>query len=645
MPVGIIASNMDEPDDRLETTVKQVQGQVHKGCYLVNKKLLPIKAFYFCFLAAVGSLLPFLTIYLKQLNLTTEETGIMYGCMPFFGFFIRPVICAVADRWRKHKLTLMLCSVLTGLFFLLVLVVPGRVKPELVVHSELNCNQYDSYFKDCITDEEKLSQQQSCHYGLSVYEARLLNLTKGNQTDVDCKVTCAESASFVNNNVEVCITNRIEEFEKHCDGVHILNGSFSFQLQSISCVFDREDRRPTIIKENNCKYYDLKSLSYNSLEYWQLLCDKEGTFHCEMKCENSSSEACQPHDDEFDATFGWLFLITFIANMAFAPVISLVDTATFDTLGKDSNKFGEQRLWGAVGFALLAVIPMFVMYIMAEKGSTVDYSICFYIFAIFCFLSAAVAYHINLSSNIKCSSMFSNILALIKVAEVTVFFLVLTFLGITTGAIESFLFWFLGDLGAPPIVFGLCIVINCVFEVPLLFVSGLLIKKVGTAVCLHLAILAVAVRFFCYSFITNPWLVLLVEPLQGITFGVMWPAATTKASLITPRGMSATIQGLVGGIYFGIGKGIGSIVMGIQIKHIGARWSFRLIAFVSLAVLLLDVLLNQLCFKSKVPAPLKQDDKPEDQSSNSQPLLVVDGDSCLDRNSDHLDSPSARNAQ
>ncbi|KAK7482933.1 hypothetical protein BaRGS_00025833 [Batillaria attramentaria] len=120
----------DLPDER----VVSKEG----GCH-VNSKLLPLKGFYFAFLAAVGSLLPFIPIYMGSLGLTPSEVGILYGVMPFVGFFIRPVVGAVADRWSKHKLILMVCSLLTGVFYLLILTIPARVHPSLVVHTQLDC--------------------------------------------------------------------------------------------------------------------------------------------------------------------------------------------------------------------------------------------------------------------------------------------------------------------------------------------------------------------------------------------------------------------------------------------------------------------------------------------------------------------------
>ena len=91
------------------------------------------------------------------------------------------------------------------------------------------------------------------------------------------------------------------------------------------------------------------------------------------------------------------------------------------------------------------------------------------------------------------------------------------------------------------------------FQVPLLFASGVVIKHVGAVPCLYMAMLAVALRFLGYSLLSNPWVVLVIEPLHGVTFGIMWAAASTYAAMIAPPGMSATIQGLVSGVHFGIG--------------------------------------------------------------------------------------------
>ncbi|WAQ98167.1 hypothetical protein MAR_022540 [Mya arenaria] len=70
----------------------------------------------------------------------------------------------------------------------------------------------------------------------------------------------------------------------------------------------------------------------------------------------------------------------------------------------------------------------------------------------------------------------------------------------------------------------------------------------------------------------------------------MYAASSSFASEITTEGMSATVQGLVGGLSFGFGKGIGTLVTG---QLFGARtglgpvWTFRVFGFFAIAVLLL----------------------------------------------------------
>ena len=122
--------------------------------------------------------------------------------------------------------------------------------------------------------------------------------------------------------------------------------------------------------------------------------------------------------------------------------------------------------------------------------------------------------------------------------------------------------WFMHDLALPKGSQKLCcftttIKINLpMFQVPLLFASGVIIKHVGAVPCLYMAMLAVALRFLGYSLLSNPWVVLVIEPLHGVTFGIMWAAASTYAAMIAPPGMSATIQGLVSGVHFGIGVSV-----------------------------------------------------------------------------------------
>lgn len=57
-----------------------------------------------------------------------------------------------------------------------------------------------------------------------------------------------------------------------------------------------------------------------------------------------------------------------------------------------------------------------------------------------------------------------------------------------------------------------------------------------------------------YSLTTNVWMILLVEILHGPSFGLCWPAMVSYGEKVAPPGTKATIQGLVGAIFEGIGN-------------------------------------------------------------------------------------------
>ena len=63
-------------------------------------------------------MLPYLPVYMRQAGLTPVEAGLIYGAMPFFGAVARPIFGAIADKLHKHKVVLIICMVMSGEYFL-----------------------------------------------------------------------------------------------------------------------------------------------------------------------------------------------------------------------------------------------------------------------------------------------------------------------------------------------------------------------------------------------------------------------------------------------------------------------------------------------------------------------------------------------
>jgi ABC-type proline/glycine betaine transport system permease subunit len=67
--------------------------------------------------------------------------------------------------------------------------------------------------------------------------------------------------------------------------------------------------------------------------------------------------------------------------------------------------------------------------------------------------------------SVKGVNIVKNMCQLMAVPRVAVFLIVVTYMGMTMGTIQGFLFWYLTDLGASPLLFALCLVANCASEV------------------------------------------------------------------------------------------------------------------------------------------------------------------------------------
>lgn len=90
---------------------------------------------------------------------------------------------------------------------------------------------------------------------------------------------------------------------------------------------------------------------------------------------------------------------------------------------------------------------------------------------------------------------------------------------------------------------GLAMGIQCFGgELPFFFLSGWILKKIGHIHAMSLVLSGFGLRFLLYSALTNPWWVLPIELLNGVTFGIFYSTMASYASIVAPPGTEATLQ-------------------------------------------------------------------------------------------------------
>lgn len=181
--------------------------------------------------------------------------------------------------------------------------------------------------------------------------------------------------------------------------------------------------------------------------------------------------------------------------------------------------------------------------------------------------------------------------------RIAAFLMANCFIGYCLSVVNNFLFIFLNSIHAPTILLGLTILVNILIEIPLFQASDYLFSKLK---CRHMMAIALAsgfMRFFCFCMLTNPWYVLLIEPLHGLTFAFAWLPAIKVISTSFPPKLANSATGALSIAQCGIGPIISNLLSGVLYERYGARVMFAvngcILTFGFVMFQVLDVLLEK----------------------------------------------------
>ena len=133
------------------------------------------------------------------------------------------------------------------------------------------------------------------------------------------------------------------------------------------------------------------------------------------------------------------------------------------------------------------------------------------------------------------------------------------------------------------IVAGLARFITCAAEVPFFRMAESLLDRFGVLGVLTMAQVAYVCRMLWYASLTPATVmyVLPCEVLHGLTFAALWSACCYNAAALAPEGLKASMQGVVGGVHWGLGVGTGATVGGMLFAKVGGTRMFLVGALIS----------------------------------------------------------------
>ncbi|XP_065176544.1 major facilitator superfamily domain-containing protein 6-like [Sycon ciliatum] len=499
---------------------------------LLDINALPAKIHYLLMNFGGGFLVPFLPVYYRQLGLTVAQGGVLLSLPYFISFWAAPLWSGLADKYRSLRLIFVLTLLSYGVFHTCLYAVPTSVSPPGA----------------CLKDD---------------YACRLpLNST--HTPDPPHTSSVYSLSPSVNSSTEpsahLPVTSAMPEQQATGIGAAdqvISTGGEQDQLSSPGHTAGRSG----------------------------------------LQSKNVSSVPTIDSNARTRAFILATFLVALahlfggaLQNLSDAAVLKLVDS------GKQSgeSRYGKQRLWGAAGYALgSAVSGSWAAAADANSCGEGEYAIHFTGFMIFIALSAVIsgiclfpARHTPQSRGKALShaqqesvNVMSGLRMIFSRPRPCAVFLAVFSLAVARGC-DFFLVWFLKELCASESLVGWSIFMIAGSEVPMFLFSDRIIARLGHFRTLYVvfALFVVRISFYTMLTTTNVGWVLPLEMLRGLAFSLVWSCAVQYARRIATPDLETTFQGILGGIWYGIGAAFGGVFGGIIYQQQGARVMFGLSA-------------------------------------------------------------------
>ena len=502
------------------------------------------KFFNFFFYGAVQTFNSYVSVYLKTLGLTASHVGLINGTHPLLQIIGAPLAGILGDRYKIKRILLLLGLVIMTVRTMLFLPFQPR---------EQVCN---------------VVYVNKTHH--AVVSSKLIEFHFTKRSTIKQFPQTNEHPKLANNSVA-----------GYYDTIETLLEDFNFITNNSNVESEiAKNMKPNTEVD---PFLSPPSVIIEKTKNYKLIF---------VKTENQ---------DEIERIFIILLILTLLGEIFEALVSTIADTCCLDYLGEERERFGMFRFWGALGAGITSPISgaIFDHYGQTVCGRTVSgYHYVFYIyFAYLCAAFIAATHFRYRYDSSASSSKNKNIKDALLNLHYGIFLLITLYMGLCYGFLTSFSFWFLDDLGANAVLLGVASSLRSVAENCVYFVSSFVLVRLGHVKVAAGCLLAFAVTFLSYSFLSNPWFAVPLEVLSTGAYAFSWTTCVSYLNRAAPPGSSTIVQGIVQASFWGLGFGGGSIIGGFSFRVFGERETFRGFSVASFSVLAFFIII-QLLLKS-----------------------------------------------
>lgn len=263
------------------------------------------------------------------------------------------------------------------------------------------------------------------------------------------------------------------------------------------------------------------------------------------------------------SSFAYLILIVSLFSLFFNPIMPLNDTVTLEILEDKNTDYGRIRMGGTIGYMITAFVIGQLLndaYQHIFWMMMIPLLICWGIYLTY---PRIQGYGKQVAPG-RIASVPRNKLFICIILFNFVFAMTMTFY-------YSFYPIYFVSIGGNSGLVGTIMFASALSEIPMLFLMRRYTERIGIEKVLFIAAILTAIRWFLLSFLTNPFLIIVVSLLHGVGYTSFSYSVITFIGKVVPRHLRARGQTLyimagqvLPRIVFGYVGGLMSAYMGVQ---------------------------------------------------------------------------------
>jgi len=287
-------------------------------------------------------------------------------------------------------------------------------------------------------------------------------------------------------------------------------------------------------------------------------------------------------------TFSAFVPIVLAYSILHAPCNAILDETTLAALG-NSHEYGKIRVGGSIGWGIMVLVTGYLL-----DRLSIGLPLIFYLYIFF-----SVVFLVNIaflpgahprSTNPEQQASLKKVMGLLRQPGFLPFLLVLIIWGLGEASIQNFLFLHIKHLGGSSTLMGTALATSLIAEIVVFSLADRIQARLNPFLLVLLAFVVLFAWLTGLSLIRNPHAIPFFQVFGGAGYALLQSGSVAYVDRRAPREIGTTAQAVRGGVYAGVGVGVGSILSGMIYEAAGSAALFRSMSLVALGGFLLGLL-------------------------------------------------------